>query len=61
MEMCEQQEGTWKTKGRNTMPTYVRYCMHLVNMLRYNNVIPIVVFDGGYLPLKAATENGRRR
>jgi hypothetical protein len=35
--------------------------MHRVKLLQFNNITPIVVFDGGYLPLKAATEDDRRR
>lgn len=29
-------------------------------MLLQNGVTPILVFDGGYLPLKAGTEKDRR-
>ncbi|RUP44578.1 PIN domain-like protein, partial [Jimgerdemannia flammicorona] len=30
--------------------------MHYVGMLKYYNVTPLIVFDGGYLPAKANTE-----
>ncbi|KAI5075878.1 hypothetical protein GOP47_0009954 [Adiantum capillus-veneris] len=43
------------------MQPCVKYCMHYVNLLRFNNVIPVVVFDGGRLPSKALTENERQR
>jgi len=39
---------------------YVRYCMFLVEMLRYHNVEPLVVFDGSPLPAKRGTEVERR-
>ncbi|CAK9203483.1 unnamed protein product [Sphagnum troendelagicum] len=61
MEVCEQ-KGPWKaTRARSTIPPYVSYCMHRVKLLQFNNITPVVVFDGGYLPLKAATEDDRRR
>lgn len=40
---------------------YVKYCMHRISMLKFYGVIPVVVFDGGRLPLKADTENERQR
>ncbi len=61
MEVCEQ-KGPWKaTRARSSIPPYVSYCMHRVKLLQFNNITPVVVFDGGYLPLKAATEDDRRR
>ncbi|RUP44579.1 PIN domain-like protein [Jimgerdemannia flammicorona] len=36
--------------------SYVDYCMDYVRMLKYYNVTPFIVFDGGYLPAKANTE-----
>ena len=39
---------------------FVTYCMKRVNMLRENNIKVIMVFDGGYLPLKAGVEAERR-
>lgn len=46
---------------RRRLPAYVHYCMHRIRMLKYNHVTPVVVFDGGRLPLKAMTEQDRRR
>ncbi|XP_062503333.1 exonuclease 1-like [Corticium candelabrum] len=39
---------------------YVKYCMKRVNMMRFHNIRPILVFDGGYLPSKRAKEEERR-
>ena len=39
---------------------FIKYCMRRVNMLLRYDITPVMVFDGGYLPLKAATETGRR-
>lgn len=39
---------------------FIKYCMKRVNMLRQNDITPIMVFDGGYLPTKANTEKERR-
>ncbi|EFC48360.1 predicted protein [Naegleria gruberi] len=39
---------------------YLGYCMHMVNMLKHNKVIPVLVFDGARLPSKADTESDRR-
>ncbi|KAJ7547953.1 hypothetical protein O6H91_08G111000 [Diphasiastrum complanatum] len=57
-EICEQ---LLPTTSADYLPLYVKYCMHRINMLKFNNVTPVVVFDGGYLPQKAATEIERRR
>lgn len=35
--------------------------MHRVNMLRYHGITPYMVFDGDYLPSKAATEESREK
>ncbi|KAK1298251.1 Exonuclease 1 [Acorus calamus] len=35
--------------------------MHYVNLLRHYKISPVVVFDGGNLPFKAATEGDRKR
>lgn len=43
------------------MPQYVVYFMHRIKMLQYNTMTPVVVFDGGRLPLKALTEEHRRK
>lgn len=38
---------------------YVEYCLNRIRMLKFFNVIPLIVFDGGYLPSKASTEEER--
>nr|XP_027085750.1 exonuclease 1 isoform X1 [Coffea arabica] len=45
------------------LPTtkHIEYCMHRVNMLRHYGVKPILVFDGGPLPMKSEQENKRAR
>ncbi|XP_065833500.1 exonuclease 1-like [Oscarella lobularis] len=40
---------------------YVKYILKRVNMLRYWNVTPVLVFDGGHLPSKAGKEAERRK
>ena len=40
---------------------FVDYCMDLLRMIRHHGVDPIIVFDGGKLPAKRATEAGRRK
>ncbi len=40
---------------------YVTYCMSRVEMMRQHGVEPIIVFDGGRLPLKGEEEDTRRR
>ena len=40
---------------------HIEYCMHRVNLLRHNGVKPILVFDGGLLPMKGEQENKRGR
>lgn len=40
---------------------HVEYCMHRVNLLRHCGVKPILVFDGGLLPMKGEQENKRAR
>ncbi|KAL7753267.1 Rad2 nuclease [Sorochytrium milnesiophthora] len=39
---------------------YLNYCVHQVQMLLHYGVRPYIVFDGGYLPMKAGTEESRR-
>ena len=39
---------------------FIRYCMKRVNLLRQYDIIPVVVFDGGYLPTKSRVEKDRR-
>ncbi|XXG77184.1 hypothetical protein AAC387_Pa08g1384 [Persea americana] len=45
------------------LPTtrHIDYCMHRVNLLRHHGVKPILVFDGGLLPMKCDQENRRWR
>ncbi|KAL3820200.1 hypothetical protein ACJIZ3_006105 [Penstemon smallii] len=40
---------------------HIEYCMHRVNMLRHYGVKPILVFDGGPLPMKSDQEIKRAR
>ncbi|KAG2601123.1 exonuclease 1 isoform X2 [Panicum virgatum] len=40
---------------------HIEYCMHRVNMLRHYGVKPILVFDGGLLPIKSDQEIKRAR
>lgn len=40
---------------------HIDYCMHRVNLLRHHGVKPILVFDGGPLPMKIEQENKRGR
>ncbi|XP_042067862.1 exonuclease 1-like [Salvia splendens] len=40
---------------------HINYCMHRVNMLRHYGVKPILVFDGGPLPMKNEQEIKRAR
>ncbi|KAG8055204.1 hypothetical protein GUJ93_ZPchr0001g31386 [Zizania palustris] len=40
---------------------HIEYCMHRVNMLRHHGVKPILVFDGGLLPMKGDQETKRAR
>ncbi|KAL8971883.1 MAG: hypothetical protein Q9183_000831 [Haloplaca sp. 2 TL-2023] len=40
---------------------FVDFSMHRVNMLKHYGVIPYLVFDGDYLPSKAATEKDRAK
>ena len=35
--------------------------MHRVRMLRYHNIEPYIVFDGGPLPAKRGTESERKK
>ncbi|CAK9171623.1 unnamed protein product, partial [Ilex paraguariensis] len=47
-------------KGQPTTK-HIDYCMHRVNLLRHYGVRPILVFDGGHLPMKSEQENKRAR
>ncbi|XP_058072363.1 exonuclease 1 isoform X4 [Magnolia sinica] len=40
---------------------HIDYCMHRVNLLRHHGVKPILVFDGGLLPMKSDEETKRSR
>nr|CAD1827906.1 unnamed protein product [Ananas comosus var. bracteatus] len=46
-----------------SLPTsrHIDYCMHRVNLLRHYDVKPILVFDGGLLPIKIDQETKRAR
>ncbi|XP_012574704.1 exonuclease 1 isoform X2 [Cicer arietinum] len=54
MELCLDSDSERKLR-------YIEYFMHRVNLLRYYKVTPVVVFDGGNVPCKAATEKERNR
>ena len=40
---------------------YVDFCMGRMELLRRNGVVPVIVFDGGRLPMKAGEEGARQR
>lgn len=40
---------------------YIEYFMHRIKLLQYYKITPVVVFDGGNIPCKAATEEDRKR
>lgn len=40
---------------------YVQFCMKRVHLLKQNGIWPVIVFDGGYLPMKQNTEEQRRK
>ncbi|XP_024537105.1 exonuclease 1 [Selaginella moellendorffii] len=46
--------------GRATA-SFLNYCMHRVNLLRHHGIKPLLVFDGGSLPMKAEQEEKRSR
>ncbi|KAJ0960256.1 hypothetical protein J5N97_001931 [Dioscorea zingiberensis] len=48
-------------KGIPPTSRHIDYCMHRVNLLRHYGVKPILVFDGGLLPMKGEQENKRAR
>ncbi|TKW25000.1 hypothetical protein SEVIR_3G087500v4 [Setaria viridis] len=54
MELCMNPKSTAARR-------YISYFMHHVNLLRHYKVVPVVVFDGGSMPCKAATDNERQR
>ncbi|XP_022994764.1 exonuclease 1 isoform X2 [Cucurbita maxima] len=47
----------------NALPTskHIDYCMHRINLLRHYGVKPVLVFDGGLLPMKSEQEIKRAR
>lgn len=47
--------------GVLTMGRFVDFAMHRVRMLQHFGVIPFLIFDGDYLPSKAATEADRAK
>ena len=47
---------TYRSMGR-----YVEYSMHRVRLLRHHKITPYIVFDGGPLPAKKATESERKK
>lgn len=40
---------------------HIDYCMHRINLLRHYGVKPVLVFDGGLLPMKNEQEIKRAR
>ncbi|TKY44777.1 Exonuclease 1 [Spatholobus suberectus] len=54
MELCLDSDSERKLR-------YIEYFMHRVNLLRFYKITPVVVFDGGNVPCKAATEEERNR
>ncbi|CAL9066257.1 unnamed protein product [Musa banksii] len=40
---------------------YLNYFMHHINLLRHYKIMPVVVFDGGSIPCKSATDHERHR
>lgn len=54
MELALNSRGDKKTQ-------YLNYFMYRINLLRFHKIIPVVVFDGGSIPCKSATENERYR
>ncbi|XP_057762018.1 exonuclease 1 [Arachis stenosperma] len=54
MELCLDSDSEKKLR-------YIEYFMHRVNLLRYYKITPVVVFDGGNVPCKAATEQERHK
>ncbi|KAF8399026.1 hypothetical protein HHK36_014892 [Tetracentron sinense] len=54
MELCLDSKSDKKSR-------YLQYFMHRINLLRHYKITPVVVFDGGSIPCKAATEDERHR
>ncbi|XP_034216747.1 exonuclease 1 [Prunus dulcis] len=54
LELCMNSNSERKLK-------YIDYFMHRINLLRHHKITPVVVFDGGNVPCKAATAEERHR
>jgi len=50
----------WELSQNKPTTKYVDFCMHRINMLRFNKITPLVVFDGSPLPAKRGEEKQRR-
>ncbi|CAN6444547.1 unnamed protein product [Victoria cruziana] len=55
MEICMNQH-----RGDARAP-FIQYFMHRINLLRHHGIVPVVIFDGGCMPCKSATELERHR
>jgi hypothetical protein len=40
---------------------YLDYCVRRLRLLQQFGVTPVVIFDGGHLPIKGSTERERRK
>ena len=49
----------WKGKGREA--PYVEFFVKMLEMLRFFGVVPVVVFDGASMPMKADEAEARKR
>lgn len=47
--------------GCTSNTSYISFCMKRINLLKEHNIQPILVFDGGCLPMKSGTEIERRK
>ncbi|KAL5998532.1 hypothetical protein ACLOJK_009475 [Asimina triloba] len=54
MELC-------LNPGSDAASRYLQYFMHRINLLRHYQITPVVVFDGGDIPCKSATQDERQR
>ncbi|PRQ15932.1 putative exodeoxyribonuclease I [Rosa chinensis] len=54
MELCMNSNSERRLK-------YIDYFMHRIHMLQHHEITPVVVFDGGNVPCKAATGDERHR
>ena len=57
----DRQESTSTNWVLEVAHRYIDYCMHRVDLLRHHQIIPVLVFDGGLLPMKANQESKRQR